>query len=62
LRQIDADERALLAERDRYREALEKIAAGERPDGTYNLSREACEQIARAALSTEQKEEPRGSA
>ena len=38
------------AERDRYRDALEKIAAGPRPDGTYNLSREACEQIARKAL------------
>lgn len=30
--------------------ALEKIAAPRRPDGTYNLSREACEQIAREAL------------
>ena len=37
-------------ERNRYREALEKIAAAVRPDGTYNLSREACEQIAREAL------------
>ena len=32
-------------------DALEKIAAGPRPDGTYNLSREACEQIAKEALS-----------
>lgn len=31
-------------------EALEKIAAPKRPDGTYNLSREACEQIAKEAL------------
>ena len=38
------------AERDRYRAALERIAAPKRPDGTYNLSREACEQIAANAL------------
>lgn len=31
-------------------DALHKIAAPRRPDGTYNLSREACEQIAREAL------------
>ena len=30
--------------------ALHKIAAPKRPDGTYNLSREACEQIAKEAL------------
>lgn len=30
--------------------ALNQIASLPRPDGTYNLSREACEQIARAAL------------
>ena len=30
--------------------ALHKIAVPQRPDGTYNLSREACEQIAREAL------------
>lgn len=35
----------------RYEAALEKIAAGRRPDGTYNLSRAACEQIAKEALS-----------
>lgn len=40
------DERLL-----RYESALEKIAAGKRPDGTYNLSREACEQIAKEVLS-----------
>lgn len=34
----------------RYEAALERIAAPKRPDGTYNLSREACEQIAREAL------------
>lgn len=38
------------AENDRLRAALEQIAAASRPDGTYNLSREACEQIAREAL------------
>ena len=36
--------------RYRLEAALEKIAVGVRPDGTYNLSREACEQIARKAL------------
>lgn len=30
---------------------LERIAASKRPDGTYNLSREACGQLARSALS-----------
>lgn len=39
------------AENDRLRAALEQIAAASRPDGTYNLSREVCEQIAREALS-----------
>ena len=34
----------------RYDVALERIAAGPRPDGTHNLSREACEQIAKEAL------------
>ena len=33
------------------RAVLERIAAGRRPDGTYNLSREACEQMAKEALS-----------
>lgn len=42
---------ALRAECGRLRAALEKIAAPVRPDGTYNLSREACEQIAKEALS-----------
>jgi len=34
----------------RLEAALEKIAAPRRPDGTYNLGREACEQVAREAL------------
>ena len=38
------------AENDRFRAALEQIAASSRPDGTYNLSRQACEQIAKEAL------------
>jgi hypothetical protein len=38
------------AEVERLREVLERIAMPTRPDGTYNLSREACEQIARKAL------------
>lgn len=32
------------------REALELIATPKRPDGTYNRSREACEQLAKEAL------------
>lgn len=35
----------------RHHEALDLIAAPERPDGTYNRDRKACQQIARAALS-----------
>jgi hypothetical protein len=31
-------------------EVLERIAVGKRSDGTYNLSREACEQLASEAL------------
>lgn len=34
----------------RLEAALEQIAMPPRPDGTYNLSREACEEIAREAL------------
>lgn len=30
--------------------ALDTIAAPKRPDGTYNLCREACEQLAKKAL------------
>lgn len=37
-------------ENARLREALELIAMPKRPDGTYNRSREACEQLAREAL------------
>ncbi len=40
-------ERAILA---RYEEALNFIAVGVRPDGTYNRSREVCGELARAAL------------
>lgn len=34
----------------RYEAALYRIAGGPLPDGTYNLSREACAQIAKEAL------------
>jgi hypothetical protein len=34
----------------RYQSALRRIATPRRPDGTYNLGREACEQIANQAL------------
>lgn len=40
----------LKAENARLREALELIATPVRSDGTYNRSREACEQLAREAL------------
>lgn len=40
----------LQQENIRLREALELIATPKRPDGTYNRSREACEQLAREAL------------
>jgi hypothetical protein len=40
----------LRTERDRYRAALELIAAPMREDGTYNRCREACQQIAAEAL------------
>ena len=39
-----------IARNEELRGALEKIAVAARPDGTYNLSREACERIAREAL------------
>ena len=34
----------------RLRDALHQIAASVRPDGTYNLGREACESLAKKAL------------
>ena len=40
----------LKAENARLREALGLIAIPVRSDGTYNRSREACEQLAREAL------------
>ena len=40
----------LLEENARLREALQLIATPKRPDGTYNRSRDACEQLARDAL------------
>jgi hypothetical protein len=39
-----------LARAAHLEEALSRIAAPVRPDGTYNLGREACEQIAKEAL------------
>lgn len=46
LRHIDA----LSARVARYESALELISAPVRPDGTWNRDREACRQVARAAL------------
>lgn len=40
----------LAVENARLREALQLIATPKRSDGTYNRSREACEQLARDAL------------
>lgn len=40
----------LAVENARLREVLQLIATPKRPDGTYNRSREACEQLAREAL------------
>lgn len=42
-----------LARAEELEDALRQIAAPKRPDGTYNLSREACEQIARETLQTD---------
>lgn len=42
----------LTRQRDLAVEALELIAAPKRPDGTYNRCREACERLAKEALST----------
>lgn len=48
----DMEKRALrlMKENDRMREVLALIASSKRSDGTYNRSREACEQLAREAL------------
>lgn len=40
----------LLDQVAKLEEALRAIASPKRPDGTYNLCREACEQIAKEAL------------
>jgi hypothetical protein len=40
----------LRAENARLGAALQRIATPKRPDGSYNLSREACERLAREAL------------
>lgn len=50
-RNTSVDERsALIARCEELEGALMRIATPKRPDGTYNLSREACEQIAKEAL------------
>jgi len=41
---------AITRERDALRAALELIAAARRADGTYNRCREACEVVARDAI------------
>jgi hypothetical protein len=47
---VAVDMGKLVLENERFREALELIAAPKRPDGTYNRCREACKELARAAL------------
>jgi hypothetical protein len=49
----DEDIEKLYEENARFRSALELIAAGKRPDGTYNRCREACEILAKEALYAE---------
>ena len=50
-RNTSVDERsALIARCEELEGALMRIATPKRPDDTYNLSREACEQIAKEAL------------
>lgn len=53
-----AEHEALLKHYFELEDALERIAAEKRPDGTYNLGREACEQIAREALTYRMKRQP----
>lgn len=48
------DNQRLRAEVERLKEALEFIAAPRRRDGSYNRSREACEQLAREALALDE--------
>ena len=47
-----------LARVEELEDAIWQIAAGPRPDGTYNLSREACQQVARKALRSSFFDEP----
>jgi len=44
------DTYAMVRRIDKLEAALERIAAGRRPDNTYNLSRLACQRIAVDAL------------
>lgn len=50
LMHLDCNLSEVTSEYERYRRALEQIAAPKRPDGTYNRCREACELLARQAL------------
>ena len=46
----EAECRRWMLRATRFEGALELIAAPRRPDGTYNRSREACEELARKVL------------
>ena len=50
---LEKEQAALRKEVARLRQALELIASPERPDGTYNRGREACELLAKEALKAE---------
>jgi hypothetical protein len=43
----------LTVQNEKFRAALELIASPKRADGTYNRSREACEQLAKETLNEE---------
>ena len=47
------DFQLIVRERATLRAALEQIAVGPRPDGTFNRCREACMELAREALKVE---------
>lgn len=50
IRMLEEARDELRAERDRYRAALELIAAPQRPDNTWNRDRLACQRLAAETL------------
>lgn len=47
---LDASRTALIGRCEELEWALGQVAAPKRPDGTYNLGREACERLAKDVL------------